>query len=170
MIYGIGVDIVKIDRMKNWLKDPHLISRFFCDEEMHSGDKEFHGVKNFSSDGNSSGGEKSHRSGEGCASKDGDLRSENYLCRYYAVRFAAKEAFSKALGTGITGFALKDVFIKKNEEGKPFLCVRGKALDLLKKRCKNAEIFVTLSHEADYAVAFVVIEKRRNDDSVQKQA
>ncbi|QTQ16367.1 holo-ACP synthase [Treponema parvum] len=144
MIYGIGVDIVKIDRMKNWLKDPHLISRFFCDEEMHSG--------------------------EGCANKGGDLRSENYLCRYYAVRFAAKEAFSKALGTGITGFALKDVFIKKNEEGKPFLCVRGKALDLLKKRCKNAEIFVTLSHEADYAVAFVVIEKRRNDDSVQKQA
>ena len=88
-----------------------------------------------------------------------DSRHENVICQHYAVRFAAKEAFSKAFGTGILGFELKDVFIKKNEEGKPFIILKNKALELFEKRCPNSEIFVSLSHEKEYATAFVVIEK-----------
>mgnify|MGYP002856236593 CR=1 FL=1 len=80
-------------------------------------------------------------------------------CQHYAVRFAAKEAFSKALGTGIRGFELKEVFIKNDENGKPELQVEGKALELLRQRTGDDFcIHVSLSHEKEYAVAFVVIE------------
>ena len=88
-----------------------------------------------------------------------DKRHENSICQHYAVRFAAKEAFSKALGTGILGFELKDIYIEKNTEGKPSMVLKNKALKLLNERCGNANIFVSLSHEKEYATAFVVIEK-----------
>ena len=88
-----------------------------------------------------------------------DTRHENSICQHYAVRFAAKEAFSKALGTGIIGFELKDVYVQKNDEGKPSIVLKNTALELFKKRCPNSEIFVSLSHEKEYAIAFVIIEK-----------
>ena len=80
-------------------------------------------------------------------------------CQHYAVRFAAKEAFSKALGTGISGFELKDIFIQSDKEGKPYFVVQNSAEKLLKHRCGECTLHVTLSHEKEYAVAFVVIEK-----------
>ena len=80
-------------------------------------------------------------------------------CQHYAARFAAKEAFSKALGTGIAGFSLKDVYITKNSEGKPSLNIEGAALSLMKERLGECTALVSLSHEKDYAVAFVVLEK-----------
>ena len=87
------------------------------------------------------------------------IGSESFLCQHYAVRFAAKEAFSKALGTGIAGFELHDVYIANDKEGKPELLVQGTAAALLKKRCgKNAKMHVSLSHEKEFAVAFVIIE------------
>lgn len=85
--------------------------------------------------------------------------SEAAQCQHYAARFAAKEAFSKALGTGISGFGLQEVYVTNNEEGKPFLNVEGAALSLLKERCGDCNIFLSLSHEKEYAVAFVIIEK-----------
>ncbi len=81
-------------------------------------------------------------------------------CQHYAARFAAKEAFSKALGTGITGFNLKEVFITKDSEGKPLLNIEGAALSLMKERFGECTAFVSLSHEKEYAVAFVILEKR----------
>jgi holo-[acyl-carrier protein] synthase len=85
--------------------------------------------------------------------------SQSSLCQHYAVRFAAKEAFSKALGTGISGFELKDVYIEKNSEGKPLLRTEGSAAAALEKVCgQNARVHVSLSHEREVAVAFVVIE------------
>ena len=76
-------------------------------------------------------------------------------CEYYACRFAAKEAFSKALGTGLTGFSLRDVYIKKNAE----LIVENKALERVKEIFGEGCIFhVSLSHEKEYAVAYVIIE------------
>ena len=48
-------------------------------------------------------------------------------CRHLAARFAAKEAFSKALGTGIRGFSLKDIWIENDEAGKPELRFCGSA-------------------------------------------
>ena len=80
-------------------------------------------------------------------------------CQHYAARFAAKEAFSKALGTGIAGFELKEVFIQNDQLGKPELKVEGKALELLKERAGDDFcLHVSLSHEKEYALAFVVIE------------
>ena len=60
------------------------------------------------------------------------LHHEELLCEHYAVRFAAKEAFSKALGTGIKGFELTDIFIMKDNGGQPYLSITGKAAALLK--------------------------------------
>lgn len=87
-------------------------------------------------------------------------KSDSANCQHYAVRFAAKEAFSKALGTGITGFSLKDVYITNNSEGKPLLNIEGEALSLMKERLGECNAFVTLSHEKEYAVAFVVLEHK----------
>lgn len=81
-------------------------------------------------------------------------------CQHYAVRFAAKEAFSKALGSGISGFSLKDVYITNNSEGKPLLNIEGAALSLMKERLGECEAFVSLSHEKEYAIAFVILEKK----------
>ncbi len=86
-------------------------------------------------------------------------KSEAARCQHYAVRFAAKEAFSKALGTGISGFNLKDVYITNNSEGAPLLNIEGAALSLMKERLGQCKAFVSLSHEKEYALAFVILEK-----------
>jgi len=78
---------------------------------------------------------------------------------HLAVRFAAKEAFSKALGTGIFGFELKDLYIKKDSEGKPFFVFENTAKAILEKRVGKCNVHVSLSHEKEYATAFVIIEK-----------
>lgn len=72
-----------------------------------------------------------------------------------AGNFAAKEAFSKALGTGISGFSLKDVEVLRNSCGKPYIELE----DTLKKRLDNYKIFVSISHCRDYATAVVIIEE-----------
>ena len=85
--------------------------------------------------------------------------SELHKCEHYASRFAVKEAFSKALGTGIRDFKLREVFCKNEENGKPVIELSGCAKNLFEKRCgKNAKVQVSLSHEKEYALAFVVIE------------
>lgn len=78
---------------------------------------------------------------------------------YFASRFACKEAFAKALGTGFSSFSLKEVFVTSNSEGKPFMNVTGNAENLMKERFGSCDVHVSLSHEKEYAVAFVVIEK-----------
>jgi len=84
--------------------------------------------------------------------------SVNRRCQHYAVRFAAKEAFSKALGTGISGFDLKDVYILKDKNGKPYLEFSDKVKKLLDEKCGKCKVHVSLTHEKEYALAFVVIE------------
>ena len=78
--------------------------------------------------------------------------------QHYAARFAAKEAFSKALGTGITGFNLKDVFITNDQDGKPTLNIQNNAKNILENRCGACKVLVSLSHEKEFAIAFVIIE------------
>ena len=80
-------------------------------------------------------------------------------CEFYASRFAAKEAFSKVLGTGIRGFNLNEVFISKDDNEKPEIKVLGNAKKMLEEKCgEKYKIHVSLSHEKEYALAFVVIE------------
>ena len=94
------------------------------------------------------------------SAKSVSAKSVSAKCQHYAVRFAAKEAFSKALGTGLSGFSLKDVYITNDGEGKPLLNIEGAALSLMKERLGECNAFVSLSHEKDYAIAFVVLEKK----------
>lgn len=75
---------------------------------------------------------------------------------HYAARFAAKEAFSKAIGTGITdGFKFSEVGIKNESSGKPILILSGG----LEKQWKACTIQVTLSHTNNNASAFVILEQ-----------
>lgn len=80
-------------------------------------------------------------------------------CEFYAARFAAKEAFSKALGTGLCGFSLNEVFISGSGSERPQMKAVGRAGKLLEQKCgKNCAVHVSVSHEKEYAVAYVVIE------------
>jgi holo-[acyl-carrier protein] synthase len=74
-----------------------------------------------------------------------------------AVRFAAKEAFGKALGTGLSGLKLRDIEVAQDERGKPFLRLSGAARDKLSAMGASAA-HVSLSHDGDQAVAVVIIE------------
>lgn len=74
----------------------------------------------------------------------------------YAARFAAKEAFFKALGTGIVT-RLTDVEIVNDERGAPKIFLRGKA-QTLANDCGVEKIFVSLSHSHDFATATCIIE------------
>ena len=71
-----------------------------------------------------------------------------------AANFAAKEAFSKALGTGVRGFSLCEVEVLREDNGKPYIVVSGRAKDMAAGR----KIEVSLSHTEELALAFVVIE------------
>ena len=74
-----------------------------------------------------------------------------------AARFAAKEAFGKALGTGLHGFSLKEIAVMNDELGKPHLHLYGRAQESL-ERLGGSNVFISLSHERDNALAMVVIE------------
>ena len=79
---------------------------------------------------------------------------------YYAKRFAAKEAFSKALGRGIRkGVNLKNIEILNNSQGKPYILLRGSMVNYLKKRikCKKFDIYLSLSDDRPWAQATVII-------------
>lgn len=73
-----------------------------------------------------------------------------------AARFAAKEAFGKALGTGLKGLSLREIEIQRGPEGQPSLRLAGSALQALETR--GARVHLTLSHEREYSLAFVVLE------------
>jgi holo-[acyl-carrier protein] synthase len=74
-----------------------------------------------------------------------------------AARFAAKEAFGKALGTGLHGFSLKEICVTNDRLGKPNLHLYGRARKAL-ANYGGKKVFVSLSHERDNALAVVVIE------------
>ncbi len=80
---------------------------------------------------------------------------KNYNPQTIAAAFAAKEAFSKALGTGIRGFRLREVEVLHDDMGKPYIRTTGNAQRL----AANAKIHLSLSHEREYAAAFVIIEE-----------
>ncbi len=78
---------------------------------------------------------------------------------HYAVRFAAKEAFLKAIGTGWTsGTAFNEIEVSNDPEGKPFITLLGQTASLINK-IGITKIFVSLSHLKTIASAVVIIEK-----------
>lgn len=75
-----------------------------------------------------------------------------------AAGFAAKEAFGKALGTGLAGLSLKGITVLRNEKGKPFFQFSDTILKRLYLCGKNPRVHLSLSHESQWAVAQVIIE------------
>ena len=124
MIYGIGIDLVEIDRMERAItrSGPRLVERLYTP------------------------GERAY-----CSAK-----RLPYPC--FAARFACKEAFLKALGTGLRKqMRWRDIEVRRDLLGKPFLHLHG----YLRERCADAgvrHIHLSLSHSASHAVAQVVLE------------
>jgi holo-[acyl-carrier protein] synthase len=79
------------------------------------------------------------------------------MAQSLAARFAAKEAFGKALGTGLSGFSLKDVAVKATSEGAPSFAFSGGALSRLKEKGAG-RAHLSLTHEAGIAFASVILE------------
>ena len=86
----------------------------------------------------------------------------NNKIQFYAKRFAAKEAFLKAIGTGISkGLILRDISVKNNKDGKPMLVINKKIKQyiLRKYRIKKFNTHLSLSDENNYSIAFVILNK-----------
>lgn len=80
-----------------------------------------------------------------------------------AGNFAVKEAVAKALGTGFYGFWPKDIEVLRGKSGAPYIKLYGNALNKMKEE-KITHFFVSISHEKEYAIAYVIAEKRENID------
>lgn len=76
----------------------------------------------------------------------------------YAARFAAKEAVSKAFGSGISGgIDWKDIEVANDSNGRPYVILSGKAKEFF-DNMKAKDISLSLSHCESHAVAYVIIE------------
>ena len=129
MIYGIGTDIVSIERIQNILNKNRdgFINRVLTDHEKAL------------------------------------FTNKADSAAFCAKRFAAKEAFSKALGTGIGRVvSFQDLTVRSNEHGKPYFMPSEKLrLYLQEKGIKHGHL--SISDESQNALAFVVLEA--SDDS-----
>ena len=123
MIYGVGIDIVKIERMKQVVEKwgHHFLDRVFTENEILY-----------------------------CYGK-----KEPHLS--LAVRFAAKEALIKAIGS-VSLVSLKDIEVVNAETGKPLLHIVGKLEKVLREKLIK-RVHLSLSHEHEYGVACVILEQ-----------
>jgi holo-[acyl-carrier protein] synthase len=92
---------------------------------------------------------------------DGEVtycQSMKFPARHFAARFAAKEALSKAFGTGIgKAMSWRDIDVCKKESGEPFVVLGGGAEQLARAR-KVRSVLISLSHTHDHAVAVIALE------------
>ncbi len=117
-IYGIGTDIIEIDRIREAISRTSSFKRkVYTEREI----------------------EYIEKKGNPFAS--------------FAGRFAAKEAVSKALGTGVRGFSLNDIEIMNDELGKPVVYLYNE----IKEAAKDLKIHLSISHSREYAVSTVII-------------
>lgn len=121
-IFGVGIDLVEVDRIKKSLEK---YGNKFKERIFTKSEQEF------------------------CESRNGKFQS-------YAARFASKEAFSKALGTGLrSAISWRDIVVIDDEKSKPELEIHGRAKTILNKR----KVFLSISHTKNYATAIVIIEE-----------
>ena len=123
-LFGVGTDIIQVNRLKKSLIKKPFLSRIYNEEEIL----------------------KCKRS------------KVNSNC--FAKRFAAKEAFSKALGTGISkGISFNEIIILNEKSGKPYIKLINKTKKIVERKLKKKiyKISLSIADEKDYAVAFVTI-------------
>ena len=122
MVIGLGIDVVKVERLRYWMDKKDLLDRFFHPDELQD----------------------AYDRGPGAVMS-------------LAVRFAAKEAYGKALGTGLRGFSLTDIQVKNNELGKPEMVLYGNAKAAL-EHFGGTRVLISLTHEEDNGIAIALIE------------
>tara|TARA_B100001121_G_scaffold149355_1_gene130742 strand:- start:194 stop:577 length:384 start_codon:yes stop_codon:yes gene_type:complete len=123
-LFGVGTDIIQVNRLKKSLNKKLFLSRIYSKEEIL----------------------KCKRS------------KVNSNC--FAKRFAAKEAFSKALGTGISkGISFNEIVVLNEKSGKPYIKLINKTKKIVERKLKKKiyKISLSIADEKDYAVAFVTI-------------
>ena len=127
MIFGTGIDLIDIKRIKRSLeKSDQFCQSLFTENEIQY-----------------------------CMR----AKNLNVQSQCFAARFAAKEAFFKALGTGLRdGLQWKDVEVVNDDLGKPSLHLQNKALEVIKVN-KIDNIQLSLSHDKSHATAVVILEK-----------
>jgi len=122
MVFGIGVDIIEVERVKKKMGTPLFKTRIFSANEIVYC-------------------EKYHNSEE-----------------HFAGRFAAKEAFLKAIGKGWSGeFAFSDIEIINNELGKPEIVLHNEAIKIVESK-NIKKMHVSISHVKEMATATVILE------------
>ena len=124
ILFGVGTDIIRVNRLKKSLNKKPFLSRIYSKEEIL----------------------KCKRS------------KVNSNC--FAKRFAAKEAFSKALGTGISkGISFNEIVVLNEKSGKPYIKLINKTKKIVERKLKKKiyKISLSIADEKDYAVAFVTI-------------
>ena len=88
-------------------------------------------------------------------------KKTNNKTNYLSKRFAAKEALAKALGTGFRGgLNFKDIQILNDKRGKPYYFMSEKLKNLIKKKkkIKDFNLFLSISDEKEYSIAFTIIQ------------
>ena len=91
-----------------------------------------------------------------------DSKKINQKVLFFSKRFAAKESFVKSLGTCFAyNINFKDINVSKKRSGKPHLTLSKKLKDILKRKLKlkKVKIFLSLSDEREYSVAYVITQK-----------
>ena len=90
-------------------------------------------------------------------------KKDNNKVNYFAKRFAAKESFVKSLGTGFReNLNLKDIEILNDKLGKPYFFISKKIHNIINKRfkIKRFNLFLSISDEKDYSIAFTILQNR----------
>ena len=83
------------------------------------------------------------------------FKSRNMKSEVIAGNFSAKEAISKALGTGIRNFSLNEIEVLRDELGKPIVKL---SRNIEEKIAKNYKISVSISHNKTTAISFAILE------------
>ncbi|MGL5617309.1 MAG: holo-ACP synthase [Sarcina sp.] len=87
------------------------------------------------------------------------FESKGYKVESIAGSFSAKEAFSKAIGTGFRGFSLIDIEILRDDLGKPYVKYNEKVFKVLEaKKYGDLKVHLSISHNRENAIANVILE------------
>ena len=94
-----------------------------------------------------------------------DSKIKKDKASYFSKKFAAKESLSKAIGTGFRkGLNFKDIEILNDSLGKPYFKLSNKTKKIIIKnlKVKSFDLFLSISDEKDYSVAFTIIQTKKS--------
>ena len=86
-----------------------------------------------------------------------NIKKRGNRAETYAGVFSAKEAISKAIGTGVREFSLTDLEILNDDLGKPYVVVSEKLDKIIKSKKEDYQIEISISHSKKYAIAMAII-------------